>query len=144
MHKYKESQNVQAQIMYQRDQLQSKILLPRQGKQLWHNPLFTAYSSSNWVWVGWLHIIKIQACCEILLLRAIERNLDLTFWMDEQLCVTTQADGCDVCSSQISKQYHSYAEIIHRTDFNDAGWNTKQVELLNPQSGLRRLHLKSD
>lgn len=88
MHKYKESPNVQAQIMYQRDQLQSKISLRWQGKQPHHNPLFTAYSSSNWVWVGWLHIIKIQARCEILLLRAIERNPDLTFWMDEQHCVT--------------------------------------------------------
>lgn len=132
MHKYKESQNVQAQIMYQRDQLQSKISLRWQGKQPQHNPLFTASSSSNWVWVGWLHIIKIQARCEILLLRAIERKSRFDF-LNGRAALCDQADGCDVCRSQISKQYHSYVEIIQRTDFNDAGWNTKQVELLNPR-----------
>lgn len=44
--------------MYQRDQLKSKLLLWWQEKQPQGNPLFTAYSSSNCVWVDWLYIIQ--------------------------------------------------------------------------------------
>lgn len=43
-----------------------------------------------------------------------------------------------------SKRSRSYVQLTLRTDFNDAGWSVTREERRGPQSGLRRLRLKSD
>lgn len=123
-------------IMSQKDQLQSKPLSWWQ-----HNPFFTGHSSSSCVLVDWLYLIKLPTRCSRR--PRTETPIRLFEWTGS-LCATTRPDCCDVWRSQISERYHSCSELIQGTDFNDAGWSTKQAEPLGPQGGRRRPRLKSD